>query len=202
MWFYLKQLYCRLQWKNPLYEIFLKWKTALDLWCWEWDLIRYSKWKILWVDLNKYEVDKLQKEWYKVTCESVTKTSFKNQSFDVVISDNVIEHLAPQDAYDMFLEMHRLLKKWGIVLLKTPLPKIIWNTFWHIKPYTPQSIKKLFRANSREAFDPISWFSVIWVYYYSLYSKYKAIFMLNYLLWIFIPFFRISYLIIIKKHEK
>ena len=50
------------------------------------------------IDLNKDEIEKLKKQWYTVKCEWVTETSFEDEEFDVIVSDNVIEHLFPQEA--------------------------------------------------------------------------------------------------------
>ncbi len=197
--FYLKQIVYWIKWKSPIYEEFLRGKKVLDMWCWEWKLLKKDKKNIYWIDLNKTEINRLKNDWFNVKLEWITETSYKNEEFDIIMSDNVIEHLFPNDANLMFIEMNRILKKGWKIYLKTPLEKIIWNTFWHIKPYTPSAISKLFRENSRETFGSIWWLKIEKVYYYGWYSKNKIIFLLNYLIAIFIPYFRTSYLLIIKK---
>jgi SAM-dependent methyltransferase len=54
-------------------------------------------------------------KFYKV--KDVT-LPFANESFDVVISNQVIEHIPPQDVH--LKEIHRVLRKGGIVYLATP----------------------------------------------------------------------------------
>lgn len=201
MHFYLQQALWWIKWKNPLYEIYLRNKKVLDMWCGEWKLLEYDKENIYWIDMNKSEVTRLQEAGFKVKLEWVASTTFLDEEFDAIVSDNVIEHLFPEEALSMFIEMKRLLKKDWIILLKTPLPNIIWNSFWHIKPYTPMAIEKLFRKNSREKFDTLDWLRIEGVYYYWRYSTLRPLFLLYYVLGIFIPYFRISYLMIIKKYE-
>lgn len=199
--FYIKQIIYWIQGKNPVYEIFLKGKKCLDMWCWEGKLLQQDKENIFGIDLNKSEISRLQEEWYQVRLENVTHTTFSDESFDCIVSDNVIEHLYPEDAYTMLEEIKRLLRKDGILILKTPLPKIIWNSFWHIKPYPPASIQKLFRKNSREKFNSLSWLKIEATYFYWNYSENKFIFLIFSILAIFFPYFRISYLMIIKKYD-
>lgn len=52
----------------------------------------------------------LKEQGYKVSLQGVTKTDFHDDEFDVIVSDNVIEHLFPEEAYAMFVEMRRLLR--------------------------------------------------------------------------------------------
>lgn len=54
-------------------------------------------------------------KFYKV--KDVT-LPFANESFDVVISNQVIEHIPPQDVH--LKEIHRVLKKGGIAYIATP----------------------------------------------------------------------------------
>ena len=46
------------------------------------------------------------------------KTHFASASFDICISTDTLEHIPVQDIREIFLEIHRLLKKGGILSLK------------------------------------------------------------------------------------
>ncbi len=146
--------------KNPLFEIFMKGRKVLDIGCGEGNLLRKDKEKIYGIDINKTLIEKLQLEGLLVKYGDAIKIPFEDDYFDVAHCRDVIEHLFPEQARKMFLEMKRILKKNGTIILMTPMPKIIWNTFGHIKPYPPSAIKKLFRETSRESFDSVSGLSI------------------------------------------
>lgn len=70
---------------------------------------------------------------------------FAERTFDVVVSFQVIEHVASPDRY--LMEAARVLKKGGVILVSTPnaaarlLPfQNPWNKF-HLKEYTPAQLK-------------------------------------------------------------
>lgn len=72
-------------------------------------------------------------------------TDLKNDTYDFVISFQVIEHI-PQDAF--FLEeIHRVLKPGGKVYLTTPnRPMSLSRNPWHIREYTSVELLKLARG--------------------------------------------------------
>lgn len=156
----LKMIKFWVQKKNPLFEIFMKGRKVLDIGCGEGNLLRKDKNNIYGIDVNKTLVEKLQSEGLMVKYGDATKIPFEDDCFDVAHCRDVIEHLFPEQAREMFLEIKRILKKNGIIILMTPVPKIIWNTFGHIRPYPPSAIKKLFRETSRESFDSVSGLSL------------------------------------------
>ena len=146
--------------KNPLFEIFMKDRKVLDIGCGEGNLLRKDRKKIYGIDINKTLIEKLQSEGLLVKYGNATKIPFEDDYFDAVHCRDVIEHLFPEEARKMFLEMKRVLKENGIIILRTPMPKAIWNTFGHIKPYPPSAIKKLFRETSRESFNSVLGLSI------------------------------------------
>lgn len=185
--------------KNPLFEIFMKGKKVLDIGCGEGNLLRKDRNNIYGIDINKTLIEKLQSEGLLVKYGDATKIPFEDNYFDVIHCSNVIEHLTPLDAHKMFLETKRVLKQNGIIILITPMPKKVWNTFGHIKPYTPTAIKKLFRKVSLEAFDSIQGLSIRNIVYLGSLGFNKLVFLLSSLFATFIPFFRESYIMLIKK---
>ena len=70
----------------------------------------------------------------------------KDDSIDFVTMNAVIEHIKNQD--NIFKEIRRVLKKNGLVFVRTPNwqmdQKNFYNDPTHVKPYTPQSLKQIF----------------------------------------------------------
>lgn len=70
----------------------------------------------------------------------------KDESIDFVTMNAVIEHIKNQD--NIFKEIRRVLKKNGLVFVRTPNwqmdQKNFYNDPTHVKPYTPQSLKQTF----------------------------------------------------------
>ncbi len=48
------------------------------------------------------------------------KLPYKNNFFDVVMFNNVIEHMQPKNVFPAIKEIHRVLKKGGLLILETP----------------------------------------------------------------------------------
>lgn len=198
----LRMFFIRLSGKKPVYELFIKGKKTLDVACGSGDLLKMNKELIYGIDLNKTMVTSLQNENCLVSFASVIDIPFEDDFFDVINCSNIIEHLNPKDAYKMFLEMKRVLKSGGNIIFKTPMPKTIWNSFGHIRPYTPQSIKKLFRDVSLEEFDSIKGLKIENVVYFGSCGSNKITFLLSSFMANIIPYLRGSYLMKIKKTEK
>jgi len=189
--------------KNPVYEMFMHGKTVLDIACGGGDLLQKNPEKIYGIDINPTMVSKLQGKGLRVKEGNVIELPYDNEFFDVVHCSNIIEHLAPGDAYKMFQEIYRVLKPGGKIILVTPMPKTIWYSFGHVKPYPPQSIKKLFRAISMEAFDSIQGLEVRNIFYYGRSVANKFTFLVSTILANTEPeTFAGSYLMVIEKYEK
>ncbi len=188
--------------KNPIQEIFLKEKTVLDIGCGEGKILENNTSSAYGIDTNVTMVRELQKRGLKVKEGSATAIPYEDSFFDVVHCSNIIEHLFPDDAQKMFREMKRVLKPGGNIVLITPMPKTIWHTFGHIKPYPPMAIRKLFRKVSLESFDSIQGLRIESIFYYGIWSRNKILFFLSSLIAQVTPFLRGSYLMVIKKNEE
>jgi len=80
-----------------------------------------------------------------------------NQVADVIYSNQVMEHLHPDDAFQQLAEIHRILKPKGVYLCVTPSrlngPHDISQYFtetptgFHLKEYTISELTRIFKAN-------------------------------------------------------
>lgn len=107
--------------------------------------------KIHALDIN-YDCIKNAKEKYNFKNLSFEiydgkKIPFKDNSFDAIISFQVIEHIKNDSGF--INEIHRVLKKGGILILTTPnrnyrlKPNQKLSNPFHVREYSPQSFKKL-----------------------------------------------------------
>ena len=73
---------------------------------------------------------------------SKDKLKLKENTFDIIICSHVIEHI--DEPSNLLFEINKLLKKSGILFLKTPDIKIVkwnfYNDFTHVKPYSKHSL--------------------------------------------------------------
>ncbi len=72
------------------------------------------------IDFSEETIEKAQKLYPEVIylCAEVIKTSFDHDYFDAVVAGEVIEHL--QDPRLLILEMKRICKVGGIMIISTP----------------------------------------------------------------------------------
>jgi len=93
------------------------------------------------IDQNQESVETCLKKGYDVVKADVTKLPFEDNSFDGVHCSHVIEHLQHKEAYKLLSELLRVLKKDGILVIRTP---ILYNGFYddftHVKPYHPKAL--------------------------------------------------------------
>ena len=75
---------------------------------------------------------------------------FGDDSFDVVFSKSVIEHVANVD--NVFKEMHRVLKTNGVAIIMTPdwntQHEIFWDDYTHVKAWTRKSLQNVMRIHN------------------------------------------------------
>ncbi len=113
----------------------------IDIGCGAGRFISNSPSRIKGVDGNKDSVETCIKKGYDVVKADVTKLPFKDNSFDGVHCPHVIEHLQPKEAYKLLSELVRVLKKDGILVIRTPmLYNGFYDDFTHVKPYHPKAL--------------------------------------------------------------
>lgn len=96
------------------------------------------------VDTNAESIKAGQEKGANIFYGDATALPFKDEVFDMVLSNNVIEHLGIEDAHKHLREAARVLKKDGMLLLATAVPShSFWGTFSHVKPYPPHALFKI-----------------------------------------------------------
>lgn len=185
-------------------EVRCKNKKTLDIGCGFGGFLRYDIENFVGIDINEESLSFCNSKGYNVQFGTANKLPFPNKPFDVVVALQVIEHLTPEAAYQMFEEVERVLRFGGEFIISTEMPtKYIWDTFSHIRPYSPKSIEKiLIKRNDlggQESFKKISNLRPIAIYYNGKFFKNIFLNTISQVISNFTPFNRINYTIIIKK---
>jgi SAM-dependent methyltransferase len=72
---------------------------------------------------------------------------------------HVVEHLAPNDLYELLKEIDRCLKINGFIVISAPLlSPTFYDDLSHLKPYSPQVFKRYFTYKDKKNYTrtPIS----------------------------------------------
>lgn len=97
------------------------------------------------VDKIKEAIDELQKKFPSGKFLSMNLpplTSLQDNTFDFVVSFQVIEHIENDSLY--LQEIHRVLRPGGTALITTPNRKMsLSRNPWHIREYLPQELSSL-----------------------------------------------------------
>ena len=198
---YLKLLKAVLQKKSHVFEVFLKGKKVIDFGCGEGEMLALGNENVTGIEINQTALGRLREKGLNVIESSIESVPMASGSFDVVLCNNIIEHLTVDQAYKMLQEAQRLLRPQGEIIIITPTPKTVWNTFGHVKPYTVGSIMKLFRKNSRESFAALSPMEKTFSLYYGPWTHNKITFLFSTMLANVFKGFAGSYLLVLKKYE-
>ncbi|MBK9732268.1 MAG: class I SAM-dependent methyltransferase [Chitinophagaceae bacterium] len=106
---------------------------------------------IIGIDVSREIIDFAKGKYGSVNCQFMaydgTHVNYDDESFDVVVSFQVIEHVA--DDKHFVSEAYRILKPGGLLFLTTPNKTIRlfpmqkpWNRF-HLREYYPYELKQL-----------------------------------------------------------
>jgi len=107
------------------------------------------------IEINRSQVEQLQEYIEKTSTDGLTIVQgdvldlpFADSSFDIVISEQIIEHVAEQDL--LIRQAHRVLKPGGIFVLTTATRLFPWE--FHINlPFIPWLSKRMARRILRLA---------------------------------------------------
>lgn len=198
---YAKIFFLSLRGKEPIVELFFKNKKTLDVGCGQGDFLVKDLKNFTGVDINEELMEKARKRGATVTKASVDKLPFEDKSFEGVNCINVIEHLTPDAALAMLQEISRVLKPNGTFVLGTEWPtQRIWDTFSHIRPYSPRSIIKLMRHEHQETFETLSGFTIAHVLYKGRFFRNSILRGLFWIPAIIFPFARHDWIMVLTKN--
>ena len=118
-------------------------------------LSKYAK-KVIGVDIRTKAIDYARRTYQQsnLTFQVISPSKplpFKEKYFDVIISSHVIEHIPDVNTY--LCELKRILKINGKLIISTPNRKFRLLPFqkpynpYHIREYTPKSLKKELKNN-------------------------------------------------------
>lgn len=98
------------------------------------------------LDGNQVAVDNLKKKYNNCILYRAPDTlPFKDSSVAFIHCSHLIEHLYFQDLYEFFQEIDRVLNKFGILAVSTPLlTDSFYRDLSHVKPYYPRIFIKYF----------------------------------------------------------
>ncbi len=130
--------------RAPFFEIALNYVTSkssvLDVACGDGSFARLVKAEDLHlVDGNPDTVEMLKDEFAHVHLHQIPERFPSTDAyFDVVHCSHLVEHLVPQDFYDLLCEVDRVTKPGGVFVVSAPL---LWQGFYddlsHVRPYPP-----------------------------------------------------------------
>lgn len=158
-------------------------RSVLDVGCGEGGLLERAPLSHVGIDVSFDLLMACRAKGLRVVCASAAALPLRDESFDAIHCDNVIEHLAPPQAAAMLSEFGRVLRPGGVAIVRSPLGDGVWNTFSHVRPYPPAAIRKLL-ADAKESFvrpgvSHLARLRLEHVYYAGRWSPVRARFVLS-----------------------
>jgi len=172
---FLSMIYIWIKHGNPfIYHYFNNCKV-LDVGCGKGEFLMRNPENFYGIDISKSLVDICVSKGLNATVASATDLPFQDESIEAINCDNIIEHLPPDSAATMLNEFARVLKKGGVIVLRSPLGENVWNTFSHLRPYPPIAIKKLITCEVEEFIRPennyLKTIQIVHIYFQGKYYK-------------------------------
>ncbi len=100
------------------------------------------------IDKNSESIKDLKSKGFQNVYSIEEASSISTEKFDYVIMSHIIEHIEPKDIISFFDLYLRNLKIGGKLIIATPMfHRRFYDDFDHIKPYTYNSLRKLFSEN-------------------------------------------------------
>lgn len=136
-------------WNQFLEKELIANNKILDIGCGVGSLGKYkptSSVLVYGVDIDEAALQKAKKYElvYKLDLEK-DKLPFEDDFFDACLARDILEHLIRPEK--LVGEIFRVLKKGRIVLASVPMPKpkIVWNDYTHVRGFTKNAIRGLFK---------------------------------------------------------
>lgn len=127
-------------------EILLKYqdRKILDLGCGNCSLLNKlsrAGYKIKGIDANPFRVFKWQRNGNKcVYFALVEALPFDDESFDIIISQEVLEHIL--DIKQGIREMYRILRRGGIIFIQVPFRNLV-DSEYHLRLFDTKTLQNL-----------------------------------------------------------
>ena len=126
-----------------------KCERVLDIGCGFGTFLKLGPKNIYGIDANYENISDARHYSKDLVQGDVLELPFSSLSFDGINCSHVIEHLNSSGAYKLLMEMDRVLKTAGILVISSP---VLWSGFYddltHVKPYNPEAILHYY-GNSR-----------------------------------------------------
>lgn len=134
--------------KDPFFVKYLMGKRVLDIGSGRGEFLAREPGNFVGVDVDPSLVTQCQQRGLSAYCMSAFELEFPNGSFDAVHAAQLIEHFSSVDASRFLSEVSRVIRPGGYVYLTTPGVRNVWNTFSHVRPYPPDSFRKLLGSDT------------------------------------------------------
>lgn len=144
---FLKKLYYnpRIGWQKTNFSLFSGCKKILDLGCGKGTFIGLAPERIIGLDSNRLSLEECANKGYTVIKADALNLPFSDKSFDGIHCADLIEHFSPVDLRRLLIEILRVLKAGGFLVIATPLPsKMFWDDASHLRPYPPKALLSYF----------------------------------------------------------
>ena len=148
---FLKKLFYnpRTAWHKANFNLFSDCKKILDLGCGKGLFIGLAPGKIIGLDTNWLSLKECKNEGYAVIKADALDLPFSDKSFDGIHCADLIEHFSPPDLRRLLIEIFRVLKVGGFLVIATPLSsKMFWDDASHLRPYPPKALLSYFIPDS------------------------------------------------------
>lgn len=160
----------------PRLETYLYGKV-LDVGCGIGDFLKYYK-SAVGVDINPENVKSCQEQGFNVELMKQDKLPFETNSFDSIVMDNVLEHIA--DPEEILMEIKRVLQPNGVLLIgvpglkgyaSDPDHKVFYSKKSLLKTLVTYGFKNTKLIGMPFSFEPLS----KWIRQYCIYGVFQNI---------------------------
>ncbi|MCF7912838.1 MAG: class I SAM-dependent methyltransferase [Candidatus Cloacimonetes bacterium] len=123
-------------------------QKIIDVGCGNGKFIQQLPEKISGIDLHPEAVNWCKQQGLDVVAGDALDLPFEDESYDGIHCSHLIEHLFPEEAWELLKQLDRILKPGGIMCLQAPLmSRHFYNDLSHIRPYPPQAIMEYYSGN-------------------------------------------------------
>ena len=133
---------------NPFYIKYLAGRCVLDIGAGEGDFVARDPARFVGIDIEPRLVEHCRGRGLDARVMSALHLEFPDQSFEAIHAAQVIEHFDANDAAAFLQEASRVLVPGGVIVLTTPGVRNVWDTFSHVRPYTPMALRKLLASET------------------------------------------------------